>query len=354
MKYIIKLTPLNSYFFGGNDKFSFKPKKDEKSEYYIKSNLMPQQTTIYGAIRYLILSLSGILKSDWDYSPDDKKNMKKHIGDSFSLDNEYDTGYIINIGTVYLMKNHKLLIPVPQDHLNQDILEYAPMSVKDHEYKSNLNKRVRVFNDYNAKKGLFVGWMDQEGNIIDDSELFGIEVREGNQKEGNEKAFFKREYRFLKKGVSFVFDITLDDKMKTWVEKSNNQSVISLGQKKSMFKVELEVNKELQRISLKQHSKNDKIAIAMSDIYISAEKLDKIQLVAAVTKDFNYLKLNGYQKHKSFENVYSTGDNKYILIKSGAVFIFNNRDEKNKFIQECQNDNLTKIGYNNIVEGDRQ
>ncbi len=50
MKYLITLTPLEPFFFGGNITFG-KFKDKEKSTYLVKSRYFPQQTALLGVIR---------------------------------------------------------------------------------------------------------------------------------------------------------------------------------------------------------------------------------------------------------------------------------------------------------------
>lgn len=64
--YLIKLTPLEPYFFGGERNFSFgKSKKETKPSYYIKSLEAPSQTTLLGALRYAVLAASNALITDY-------------------------------------------------------------------------------------------------------------------------------------------------------------------------------------------------------------------------------------------------------------------------------------------------
>ena len=58
-KYIVSLTPLGKYFFGGDMTFKVSDKNDYNerySSYVIQSGQFPQQTSLLGMMRFLLLS----------------------------------------------------------------------------------------------------------------------------------------------------------------------------------------------------------------------------------------------------------------------------------------------------------
>ena len=60
-KYIVSLTPLGKYFFGGDMTFKVSDKNDYNerySSYVIQSGQFPQQTSLLGMMRFLLLSNS--------------------------------------------------------------------------------------------------------------------------------------------------------------------------------------------------------------------------------------------------------------------------------------------------------
>ena len=57
-KYIVKLTPHDKFFFGGEKNFGQKEKKDDDTSitnYFVKSNYFPQQTGVLGFVRHQLL-----------------------------------------------------------------------------------------------------------------------------------------------------------------------------------------------------------------------------------------------------------------------------------------------------------
>ena len=107
-QYLMKLTPLEAYFFG-NEK-SFKYPKQENSgqmsnQYYIKSESVPAQTTLLGMLRYLLLPVK---KNNFsDYTDDDKKLNAEAVGaSSFDFEQKDSSfGKIKGISPVFLLKD---------------------------------------------------------------------------------------------------------------------------------------------------------------------------------------------------------------------------------------------------------
>jgi CRISPR-associated protein Cmr3 len=58
-KYLVTLKPLTPYFFGGEKTF-----EDGNVNYYVRSNYLPQQTTILGMLRYELLLQNELIGTD--------------------------------------------------------------------------------------------------------------------------------------------------------------------------------------------------------------------------------------------------------------------------------------------------
>ena len=55
-RYFVQLEPTGKFFFGGDMRFGINGKEEEFSSYIIESSKMPQQTSILGMLRFLLLS----------------------------------------------------------------------------------------------------------------------------------------------------------------------------------------------------------------------------------------------------------------------------------------------------------
>ena len=210
-KLLIKLTPLEPYFFGGERIFDF---AGDNKHYFIRSLDVPSQTTLFGALRYM-----GIQNPNSDYRLTSEDSLR--IGyKSYNLTvSSQDFGQIISISPLYLMnQNNRFLIRTPFDH-----------KVKVKDIDSKTNERVyhtvyKPFVDYNpsvdvctlhgkrffpldyiAKDGIADSWLTLDANSTIERELFTGIVRPGINIKGDGKGFFKKEYKMLEKGYAFAF-----------------------------------------------------------------------------------------------------------------------------------------------------
>ena len=108
--YLVRLTPQEPYFFGNEKCLAFddgNPRGQMTNRYYIKSERTPLQTTLLGAMRYILL-------------PEKKYNFgKEYIGEeSFNIEKDFQSfGVIKKISPLFLLKGNKRLIVTPFDHL---------------------------------------------------------------------------------------------------------------------------------------------------------------------------------------------------------------------------------------------
>ena len=54
--YLVKLTPTGKFFFGGDMRFGVNGNEGKFSSYIIETSKMPQQTSLLGMMRFLLLS----------------------------------------------------------------------------------------------------------------------------------------------------------------------------------------------------------------------------------------------------------------------------------------------------------
>lgn len=69
-KYIVRLTPVGSYFFGGETTFG-----DGKNQnYLVRSCILPQVSAVLGVLRYEILRRNNLLETGAENDAEKKKN----------------------------------------------------------------------------------------------------------------------------------------------------------------------------------------------------------------------------------------------------------------------------------------
>ena len=120
-KYLIKLKPMDAFYFG--DEISFeKNGANKEKNYLVRSRKFPQQTSILGMLRKEVLINTEHYKETWkDYIEHYKTNhyeIDRLIGKSgfqFDANDVQDFGEIQSISPVFLMKNDSCYIEIPKD-----------------------------------------------------------------------------------------------------------------------------------------------------------------------------------------------------------------------------------------------
>ena len=343
MKYLVKMTPIGQYSFGNEQGFKYPGETETgKESYLVRSEEIPEQTTILGLLRYLVLQSQGFLKTDFHYTPEQQKKMEKYIGArsfSFQTKEIQDFGYIQKISPVFLVnEKEEILIRNPY-HNKASKKGYEPIQMEEEIIETSAGKIIMPkIGEYNAKNGYANGYYNLTTGDIE-QDLFKTYLMSGNRKndrkDSDKECYFKRELKTLKEGYSFaVFaDVT---------ELPAN-TIAYMGKKKSVFLVE---SKEVQNINLKEmveacfKSSNDVWYYALSDLMI--EQSVKYDTFCIVEQKYQrnletvYKEQNHLQKLKKSEI-------RYNLIQRGSVFY-----------QNCNlnlsNPNHTKIGYNKIAK----
>jgi len=355
MRYLIKLEPIESFFFGGERTFENKNSKGERLHYIVKSRNFPQQTAILGMLRKEILKQKGYLKANWDYTKEELDRMKKVIGPhSFNITSkiEQDFGIIEGISPVFLYssKENKFYIKMPKDQ-NLDNIEskskYVPFTFYDHTIKSNLGQ-VNLPKDYKSKKGLSNQFISFDGESVKEyNDVFKEDKRVGNKKEGdnqfNDNSLFKK-ISFVfnnedKLDFSFCFYLNLKD---TSFELQD--SVVYLGAFKSAFKMKVEqIDFNLvENITLNQN--NNKL-ILLGDTYIDdINKYCRYSILNIV--DFRNRLTKHSSDSKKHNYTFNRIDTKFAFLQRGSVLYPKSEDELELKDKLSENRNMTKIGYN--------
>ena len=143
-EYLVTFKPLGDYSFGSDRRFSFVGKnnysEDEYAPYFIRTNRVPEQSTVFGMIRYLILFSNGIkLKQDFQYDGNTRNDIEALIGvKSFSLNGGVqDFGKLEKISPIFLRKicknSEEIVIPNPFNNKQgrEGIAHFEPMILEE-------------------------------------------------------------------------------------------------------------------------------------------------------------------------------------------------------------------------------
>ncbi|HEM3702812.1 TPA: hypothetical protein U1D11_001330 [Streptococcus suis] len=258
--YLVTFTPLEAYFFGGNRQFQFKNREnyseDDFSPYFIKGNPLPEQSTIFGSLRYLILEQAGLIKKDFNYSADERKAMEEFVGTaSFSLLVERESfGKIQRISPLFFLKNNKeKIIPTPFNFVEEND-RYRPMKLQDRPVQTTYGKLyLPVEGAYDPKQGYRTGYYNlqtgrEEEKIYKTVVVTGNRIPDRSQSVvDNKDGLFKREVYHLQDGYRFATYVTVEDDLVL------KNGFVQMGQKASIFKVEVTEEEDNLAESVRSH-----------------------------------------------------------------------------------------------------
>ncbi|MBO5354088.1 MAG: hypothetical protein J6J42_07500 [Lachnospiraceae bacterium] len=341
MKYLVKITPLEPYSFGNDQNFVYPEEASTgKESYFVRSKEIPEQTTILGLLRYLVLKEYGLLRTDFQYTPEERRQMKHCIGSrSFSyLEKEkQEFGDIHEISPVFLL-NDKEEILIRNPYHNKAERGYQPMQMEAGVETSNGSISLPKTGEYDTKKGYAGGFYNLATQEIEHG-IFNTIVVSGNrknEKQGSEEGcFFKRELKNLKK--NYAFGVFAD------VEKLPEKAVGYMGKKKSAFLIE---TKEVDSMDLEA-----KVTACFADqeeVWFYALS----DLVLSETPVYEEFCIVEEKYQRNLETVYEAGSRlkklkksevRHHLIQSGSVFY------KTCSLPLAQ-ENCRQIGYNRVVQ----
>lgn len=356
-KYQITLTPLDKFFFGGD--MTFKVGTDENndfdneqfSSYIIQSSMFPQQTSLLGMLRFLILRNAGeeVFK---DGKIVNKARAKALIGDrSFMVEKDNDFKSINGLSHVRIRRKTENTVTD---------LEFAPLfkelNFEDTSLGSyNLNDisiPSLTKDEYDAKKGINAMLTDGKNKYsLDD--IFVKDRRVGIDRDiktgiVDDGALFKQvSYRFNDKEANycFVFEAEIDDKIPFG---SYSGQMVSVGGDNSQFVIG--ISKEIKN---SENFKAYRHAVCLlSPAFLKRAEAQTAKFAITRLMSFRFLtdrKDNKDDDKRSYHVLNSKLERspRYELYAPGSVFYFENEAQKDAFCKLIDNKkDFRKIGYN--------
>lgn len=316
MKKLIRLTPLEPYFFGGEQIFN-----SDDNVYFSKSKQMLTQTTAFGCLRYL-----GIINRSDDFKLNDASI--KQIGKySFNFIDNNSFGKIKGISETFIIKEHdknfSYYVPIPMDYY---LYNQKPFDKKNYNYNQFIN-------------------VDDANDIIDNSNIFNSITKIGIKKQSDDedKEYFKKEYSSLEDGYSFGFICDVEDDFVF-----DKEGIVYLGTGKSLFKVDiLDAIPLISYEQLLSKHKDDSFYCA-SDVYLSDKGYSDLFNISSK----NHIKMS---MHRIFTTTYEPSTSKRYkrglginLIGAGSVINNCNRNELMRLLDA--NSNAKIVGFNQILD----
>ena len=237
-EYLVTFKPLGDYSFGSDRRFSFVGKnnysEDEYAPYFIRTNRVPEQSTVFGMIRYLILVSNGIeLKQDFQYDDDTRDNMKALIGEkSFSLNGDVQHfGKLEKISPIFLRKMRKnseeIVIPNPFNNKQgkEGIEQFAPMILEEEIKVSTSFGEIALpkSKEYNPKEGYGDGYYNIKTGCLEAIEdIFMTKVATGVRR------VTQKDLGNLKINIRDLCKLFVNEDMKQEVSNLDRNSNLSL------------------------------------------------------------------------------------------------------------------------------
>ncbi len=363
-KYLIKLKPMDDFFFGQENKYRRKFNGGNISiepDYFQVSALFPQQTTLLGMLRYYLLLINNQI-------PITNEGIAKElIGDkSFDLNVKSPSfGMINKITPVFIVKDDDIYILNPKDLiLPNDGTEY--LKAKDYSVKNNLRSNFEnlfFFENYKEKNGLDKFLLKSENEFLPlfydkENHPNGVFVKKekvgitkGDNGKTLDKAFYKQVFYGLNTPYSFGFIAELNEDnfdVKT--------GFVPMGAEKSIFEISFSKYDGDYRSEINLQNTNKPKIVLLSDTYISDYKPDDYKMAISNTKTFRFIKTEVKKGHKYYSSDPIKGkqikrSKKLNLIERGSVFYFYDEAQMNAFASKLDSEiNFKTIGYNHYIK----
>lgn len=380
--YLLKLTPTGKFFFGGDMRFGINGKdgKDEVfSSYIIESSRMPQQTSLLGMMRFLLLSNNPNLFDRMNNCIKKNVSVDGWIGKSgFSVKSDKSTneyGKILSLGPCCVYGNGNRYYQAPLDKGFSSVNWEKPVSAVINGKEVQLPE-LKIMNEdkeepFTGKHYLSSYFMAMEpacinvkedmvhissGNLVikdylyAEDELFQQDIRIGIDKDYEGKsqtnAFYKQISYRLKEGFCFAFDVEVNDDIE--LEQYIGQ-LVNLGADASTFVFEAI---SIENITVEDTKMSGLSVVLLSDAYISEEDMKECKVRYSINqmRPFRFLST----ENKSDNSYYRINGNdaaqrskRYELYQTGSVFYFETEEQRNKFCDVLKNrKDFNQIGYN--------
>lgn len=338
-KYIVRLTPIGSYFFGGETTFG-----DGKNQnYLVRSCILPQVSAVLGVLRYEILRRNNLLETGAENDAEKKEKWPEYIGKPFNIEAPAASyGQIREISPIFMERKSDgvLFTPCPADlgyeitFGNDEKVSYFGEEIPQPLITKQGTNTFCDFKHYdNWKK-----WIGTDGKTIDADKIFINDERVGiNKLDGSsdrDKAYFEQTQIRLRDGYHFCFSVT------TSKEFDKEPVFVQMGGNRSTFKMELE-SADVDLVGkFREVLHRDGRLLLLGDAWIKSEERENYDFIWGERIVNRYIsnihKWNGNRSETML----------YHLLGRGSVIYAN--DERLTELKK-KDDNLSKVGLNIFI-----
>lgn len=374
--YWVRLKPDHHYFFGGENGLG----SGDTRNYLVRSRLWPQQTSLLGMVRYLLLREKGWLADGKRTTPPEANKLigerSFSLGDmSSDLDELMDFGGIQQISPIFLQRQKPKSKEWHRYHV-------APFNAEDPLQESSDEiwyggaehpfTEAGLLKSYQAKVGFapqlvcatdgefLAGNLRASGKEESTSQTVAMNtspfiaapqvgIEKGRDGRTKDQAFYKQTFIRLAPNWSFGFYLTVSTG--TVVPERTS---IPFGGERSLFHWEAnslsDKIPDLESETLVQGPNQSRIVL-LSDSLVEAEVLDDCQFAVIQEKSFRFLQSeNGRTKqHGALSNGPDTmqKSNRFNLLCAGSVLY---PKDTEKVTQRLKKARLRQIGYNHFLQ----
>lgn len=368
--YLVKLKPVSSYYFGGERSFGL----GEKQNYLVTSRKWPQQTTLLGMVRYLLLREHGLLAEKGKTVPEAAKEL---IGSrSFRLGTEeeqfgasLDFKQIKALDPVFLMDEEATYYPAPLTNG----MKLNP--AKGHLfYQPGERKKAYLLEGYDPKEGLKHQVIDPNtGHVIPESEIFQevsqVGIEKGRDGQPKTEAFYKQ--------TSMAFNTIekrdtglKDDEGKPIIEKIPHnwyfafyltvssdtslpaETLLPMGGEQRLFSWTAEkATSQKPEWSEKAKGTDRTRLLLLSDSLVPNTIYEKCEFAVTETLDFRFIHTD-INKTSRYHNISKDKDSqdlvksdKFTLLRKGSVLYSDSPGDLESLLKS---ERLQSIGYNHF------
>lgn len=349
-KYIVKLTPHDKFFFGGEHTFG----ENNEVNYFVKSNYFPQQTGILGLVRYQLLLQCNNVTIFKGNKIQDTAEAEKLIGaTSFRMHQDIEFGAIKQLSPIFICDKGKAqsddayYFPANKEYQWHTKLDDRGNKIEINDFLEISLENIPELEKYDAKFGLPDLLINKNNNRLKYDSVFlehkQVGIRKKYEGGTNDKSYHVQTFYRFEKDFCFAFIVEL---AKGTIFES--QKFVNLGGEQESFDMEVKSfednnQNELEFINLipdyKKSNNSDKIVI-VCDAYVEEDILDVCNFAITETVDFKFLETKTKKEHNYYSN--PTKSSKHNLYKKGSVFYGNTAEIEKKL----KNDQFQKLGYN--------
>lgn len=360
---LVRLKPLEPYFFGGERTFKYEGiNMPNSGGYFIRSLITPSQTTLMGILRYL--GLRAYRGEAW---MDDSRRADIIGADSYNLlCDPQKFGMIERISPLFLLDDAgSAYIRTPMDHVNgKGKQHYTPWVMPETEMPTNAGNRSFPNKcDYDDKFGLADSWLKLddlsivEGAYDRDKKtgIFLSVIRVGVNKRLDVDGLFQQEFFYMPRH-SFAFFAKVDEGFLF------DPQVVYMGQDKSPFEARIVQGYTKEQFDRQTEKFADALrpntAYALSDWYIpdghQTDALDRLygacSFVCAQSR--NYRVFTTKYDAPDQTGRFHRGDTLIRLIRAGSVFSIRDASILNESLRIHDQDAHAQVaGFNAVLKG---